>query len=57
MFLSLDEYQLPEVREKLFERYLYRHLGYSKNKEVDNFEEKVIYSNCMINRERKVCVL
>lgn len=54
MFLSLDEYQLPEVRETLFERYLYRHLGYSKNKEVDNFKEKVIYSNCMINRERKV---
>ena len=54
MFLSLDEYQLPEVREKLFERYLYRHLGYSKNKEVDIFKEKVICSNCMINRERKI---
>lgn len=54
MLLSLDEYQLPEVREKLFERYLYRHLGYSKNREVDNFEEKVIYSNCLKNRERKV---
>lgn len=54
MFLSLDEYQLPEVREKLFERYLYRHLGYSENREVDNFEEKVIYSNRLKNRERKV---
>lgn len=41
LFLSVEEYQITDARNGLFEEYLQRYLGYTEGKESDDAEEKV----------------
>ncbi len=41
IFLSVEEYQIPDVRNGLFEQYLQRYLGYNEEKDRDDVDEKV----------------
>ncbi|XP_078352521.1 kinetochore-associated protein 1-like isoform X2 [Oculina patagonica] len=40
IFLSVEEYQIPDVRNGLFEQYLQRYLGYNEEKDCDDEDEK-----------------
>lgn len=37
----MEEYQIPEIRNGLFDQYLQRYLGYSENKVFNDGDEKV----------------
>lgn len=41
IFLSVEEYEIPDVRNGLFEQYLQRYLGYNEEKELNHVDEKV----------------
>jgi len=41
LFLSIEEYQIPDIRNRLFDQYLQRYLGYSEEKVLDFDDEKV----------------
>jgi len=40
LFLSVEEYQIPEIRNGLFDQYLQQYLGYSDNNVLNDGDEK-----------------
>ena len=47
LFLSVEEYQIPEIRSGLFDQYLPQYLGYSEKKVLNDVDEKVSISKCL----------
>ena len=44
LFLSVEEYQIPEIRSGLFDEYLQQYLGYSEKQVLNVVDEKVSIS-------------
>ena len=56
LFLSVDEYQIPEIRNGLFHQYLQQYLEYSEKKVLNDGDEKVSTSayDEAVKRKKKI---
>lgn len=53
----MEEYQIPEIRNGLFDQYLRQYLGYSDNNVLNDGDEKVSTSAYYEAMEKKKVIL